>query len=272
MKVIAPNENSKASVTKRAFALFTDLMYLSCTVRSPYDTGSVPAVSYSYGIDGAGRWYAVTDNKVSFNPSDRQVIKTVIQSDGLGRALRTAKTGEVWDRASDSKRTGWNVSGSVEYDAMGRAEAQGQPYFIEGGLSALALDSGIFTAPTIRPTLTEYDSLDRVIRTELPDGSVQTTEYGVTASGEPYTRTIDPLGNISIQRTDPAGNIVFVERLDSGETSLTSATYTYNAIGEMLKATDVKGNDIKATYDMLGRKLTLSSVDVGNILMMPTGS
>ena len=32
------------------------------TVRSPYDTGSGPAVSYSYGIDGAGRWYAVTDN------------------------------------------------------------------------------------------------------------------------------------------------------------------------------------------------------------------
>ena len=25
------------------------------SVRSPYDTGSVPAVSYSYGIDGAGR-------------------------------------------------------------------------------------------------------------------------------------------------------------------------------------------------------------------------
>ncbi len=89
-------------------------------------------------------------------------------SDGLGRALRTAKTGEVYDRASDSKRTGWNVSGAVEYDAMGRIASQGQPYFIEGGLSALALDSGSFTAPTIRPTLTEYDSLDRVIRTELP--------------------------------------------------------------------------------------------------------
>ena len=45
------------------------------SVRSPYDTGTVPAVSYSYGIDGSGRWYAVTDNKVGFDPSDSHVIK-----------------------------------------------------------------------------------------------------------------------------------------------------------------------------------------------------
>ena len=88
-------------------------------------------------------------------------------------------------------------------------------------------------------------------------------EKNGTFSGEPYTKTTDPLGNKSVQCTDPAGNIIFVERLDSGEASLTSATYTYNAIGEMLKATDVKGNDIKASYDLLGRQLSLESIDGG---------
>ena len=40
-------------------------------------------------------WYAITSNKVTFDSEDDSVIKTVLQVDGLGRAVRTAKTGFV---------------------------------------------------------------------------------------------------------------------------------------------------------------------------------
>lgn len=40
-------------------------------------------------------WYAVTNNKVTFDADDDSIIQTVLQIDGLGRVVRTAKTGFV---------------------------------------------------------------------------------------------------------------------------------------------------------------------------------
>ena len=41
-------------------------------------------------IDGKkDLWYAVTSNKVTFDAKDGSVIKTVVQVDGLGRAVIT---------------------------------------------------------------------------------------------------------------------------------------------------------------------------------------
>ena len=70
-------------------------------IRTSYDTGNTPAVSYEYhapkkDTDGShGLWHAVTNNKVTFDADDDSVIQTVLQIDGLGRAVRTAKSGFV---------------------------------------------------------------------------------------------------------------------------------------------------------------------------------
>ena len=40
-------------------------------------------------------WHAITNNKVTFDAGDDSVIQTVLQVDGMGRAVRTAKTGFV---------------------------------------------------------------------------------------------------------------------------------------------------------------------------------
>ena len=43
-------------------------------------------------IDGKmNLWYAVTNNKVTFDSSDSSYIQTILQIDGLGRAVRTAE-------------------------------------------------------------------------------------------------------------------------------------------------------------------------------------
>ena len=70
-------------------------------IRTSYDTGTTAAVSYEYKTpnnDSSGHhelWHAVTNNKVTFDAGDDSVIQTVLQIDGLGRAVRTAKTGFV---------------------------------------------------------------------------------------------------------------------------------------------------------------------------------
>ncbi|MDD7698963.1 MAG: hypothetical protein PUJ61_06370 [Spirochaetia bacterium] len=96
------------------------------------------------------------------------MIKTVLQVDGLGRAVRTAKTGFV------NGKNGWNASGAIEYDSKGRTVKEGITEFIEGTLESL-LNS--------KPKMTdlfssyEYDEKDRQIRTILPDGSVQENRF-----------------------------------------------------------------------------------------------
>ena len=198
-------------------------------------------------------WYAITSNKVTFDSDDDSVIQTVLQIDGLGRAVRTAKTGFV------NGADGWNASGAVEYDSKGRTVKAGMTEFIEGSLESLL---------SSKPKMTDlfssydYDEKDRQIRTVLPDGSVQENRFYIEEN-RLISETIDPLGNVSLHETDSRGNIVRVAKFDKDGKQLTQVTYRYNELGEMLKAFDAMGNPISVEYDLLGRRTSLESLDSG---------
>ena len=223
-----------------------------------YDS-TIPAVSYEYvttNRDDSGSqalWYAITNNKVLFDHNDKTIMQTVLQVDGLGRATRTAKTGYVL------KQEGWNVSGAIEYDSKGRTVKEGMTEFISGSLEDLL---------AIQPSMTnlftsyEYDTKDRQVRTILPDGSIQQAEFYLIDNNQ-VVKSIDPLGNVSIQETDSHGNIVEVSKEDRDGNQLTKVSYEYNAMGEMLFAYDANGNPIKVEYDLLGRRTALESLDSG---------
>ena len=228
-------------------------------IRTAYDTGTIPAVSYEYNTpnnDSFGHhelWYAVTNNKVTFDADDDSIIQTVLQIDGLGRAVRTAKTGFV------NGVEGWNASGAVEYDSKGRTVKEGMTEFIQGDIQTLLESVPKMTALY---TAYEYDEKDRQIKTILPDGSAQTNAFHIEEN-RLISETTDPLGNVSVQETDSRGNIVRVAKNDKNGKQLTQVTYKYNEMGEMLKAFDAKGHPITAEYDLLGRRTALESLDSG---------
>ena len=228
-------------------------------IRTSYDTGNTPAVSYEYHApkkDAGGRhglWHAVTSNKVTFDAGDNSVIQTVVQIDGLSRAVRTAKTGFV------NGVDGWNASGAVEYDAKGRTVKEGMTEFIPGGIQTLLESEPRMTSLY---TSYEYDGKDRRTKTTLPDGSVQSAAFYIEEN-RLIAETTDPLGNVSVQETDIRGNIVRVAKNDKDGKQLTEVTYRYNEMGEMLKAFDAKGHPITAEYDLLGRRTALESLDSG---------
>lgn len=227
-------------------------------VYSPYDV-SMAAVEYEYYRNGK-RWYTVTKNKVSFDAGDQTSIITITQVDGLGRTVQVAKTGVKYDVSTDRKEQGWNISGAVEYDRKGRVVRSGQTMF-----SADSLDVMLGASPAmIRATTTEYDQLDRPIRTTLSDGSVQLTEYGIKGGMQEVVQT-DPLGNIGLRQSDIRGNVLRTARYSVSNELLTEATYIYNALGEMLEAIDSAGGKISAGYDMLGRTTYIESVDSGRV-------
>ena len=228
-------------------------------IRTAYDTGTTPAVSYEYNTpnnDSFGHhelWYAVTNNKVIFDADNDSIIQTVLQIDGLGRAVRTAKTGFV------NGRDGWNASGAVEYDSKGRTVKEGMTEFIQGDIQTLLESEPRMTSLF---TAYEYDEKDRQIKTTLPDGSVQSATFYIEEN-RLVAETADTLGNVSAQETDSRGNIVRVVKKDVQGKLLTQATYRYNEMGEMLKAFDAKGNTVIAEYDLLGRRTALESKDSG---------
>ena len=228
-------------------------------IRTSYDTGNTPAVSYEYHApkkDADGKhdlWHAVTNNKVIFDADEDSIIQTVLQIDGLGRAVRTAKSGFV------NGADGWNAGGAVEYDEKGRTVKEGMTEFIEGDIQTLLESVPKMTALY---TAYEYDEKDRQIKTTLPDGSVQSAAFYIEEN-RLIAETTDPLGNVSVQETDSRGNIVRVAKNDKDGKQLTEVTYRYNAMGEMLKAFDAKEQPITAEYDLLGRRTALESLDSG---------
>ena len=223
-----------------------------------YDT-VIPAVCYEYSaparnLDGKmNLWYAITNNKVTFDADDDSIIQTVLQIDGLGRAVRTAKTGFV------NGVDGWNASGAVEYDDKGRTVKEGMTEFIKGTLEDLLNETPKMTELY---TSYEYDEKDRQTKTTLPDGSEQFAQFQIDG-GNLISNATDPLGNVSTQTTDSRGNIILVAKADKDGKRLTKVTYKYNEMGEMLKAFDAKGHPITAEYDLLGRRTALESLDSG---------
>ena len=228
-------------------------------IYSPYDeVGGVPAVEYIYNTEKKGSWWTETKNKVSFDCDDEQTLSTVVQIDGLGRKVKVAKFAEKTDQNGNTY-LGWNVSGAIEYDSKGRTIKEGQSYFSN------TIDSISLVNEPLKlhyPTITEYDSFDRIIKTILPDESTQKTEYGIK-NGKTYTLVTDPEGNKTKQEKDARENIVSVVRYDKFDKELTRTDYQYNVLGEMLEALDAQANPITIEYDMLGRKIVLESKDSG---------
>ena len=244
-------------------------------VRSPYDdTAGTPYAKYEYHTLPSSFWYTVTENKLTTEAADTAVMKTIVMHDGLGRALYTAKEGEVYREGTVGEtNVGWNISGATYYDEAGRKIKEGMPFFYAGDLPAeLAnktayasveqfYETNDFTALRNETAYT-YDGIDRVIKTLLPDGSEQKNEYEIEDNLQ-ITIATDPLENKSVTKKDARGNIREVERRDKSDNVLTKGRYEYSVLGEMLRAYDANENIVSVTYDLLGRRIALESKDTG---------
>ena len=232
-------------------------------VYSQHDAG-IPAVRYEYHNPVDSFWYAVTENKVSFNPLDTGVLRTVIAVDGMGKAFITAKDGAK--REGNTDIPGWNISGPVSIDFKGRVVGQGQNLFFGGTdvedvlLYNYPRQNGEYGLKN--PALTEYDSQDRPIKLTLADGTEETYTYAINGNRSIVT-IVDPLLNRIRKESDSRGNIVEVTRFNRSNQILTSASYQYNAIGEMLKALDHENKELSMEYDLMGRRTAMQSGDMG---------
>ncbi|WP_437587639.1 RHS repeat domain-containing protein [Sorangium sp. So ce1000] len=212
--------------------------------------------------------WARTRHKDVQHPGDP--IDTVTFVDGLDRVIQTKKDLEKDPGTGAAPIVGMSVSGRVVLDERGRVAQQGQPVFATGAATAFV------DVPLKHPTTLEYDVLSRIVERREPDDEAEAGEAVTTTSYDieeldgvaMFVATeIDPNGKVRKAYQDVDNAIVAVEernRLRGSEAWTTLVTrYGYNAVDELVRVTDARGNVTTAAYDTLGRMVALTSPDMG---------
>ncbi|WP_444897186.1 RHS repeat-associated core domain-containing protein [Microbulbifer sp. SSSA005] len=144
---------------------------------------------------------------------------------------------------------GWNYV-DIEYDNVGRVKHQSEPY--KAGATAYW-------------TTHDYDRLGRVIGTDLPGiSNSRGTRWDLTLEYQGTTTTaINPKGQRKVETSNVVG-----EKVRAQDNANNTLEFTHDAEGQLLQVIN-KGNGsrnliTRMTYDLLGRKDTMSDPDKGD--------
>ena len=215
--------------------------------------------------------YALTqhlDVDADGNTKASGTVDTILFADGLKRVLQTKKDATVLQGSAPLDRM--IVSGRVVFDEVGRTIRQFYPVVEPLGQGAnfnTSFDDG---AP---PTVTEYDALDRVTKTTLPDGSFTTVSYGfgLDRGNAMQFETVVTDANANagqkgaVKRTyrDARELITAVKELNKAGSETIWTSYVYDALKQIVEVKDDKNNVTTVAYDTLGRRTVIDNPDTG---------
>ncbi|MCL1937804.1 MAG: type IV secretion protein Rhs, partial [Candidatus Azobacteroides sp.] len=188
--------------------------------------------------------YAVAKHYDPQHPADN--IETVAFADGFGRTVQVKKDGVLYENGTD--KTVMIVSGRILFDAFGRAIHSYYPVAENAGNKTMFNR----TFDAVSPTQTQYDVLDRVVKTILPDGSETAVAYTKDDSSLIATAT-DAMGGRQAAFTNGSGLTVKTEQYSGPEGTITTR-FVFDPIRQLLKAIDNGGNETVSTYDLAGRR------------------
>jgi len=124
-------------------------------------------------------------------------------------------------------------------------------------------------ADTVAPTTMDYDALDRVTRTTIPDGSFTTIAYGFNPDrgGVNQFETVMTDANVNallkgaVKRTyrDARELITAVKEVNKSGTETIWTSYAYDPLKQITQVVDDKSNTTTITYDNLGRRTAIDN-------------
>ena len=104
-----------------------------------------------------------------------------------------------------------------------------------------------------------YDLFGRPLRIERPssgdDPMPVATQWSYAGLSESQT---DAMGRVTVSRRDVRGNVI--QAVDAGNAD---TDYDYDAFDNLVRARDYHGNETVMTYDLRGRRASISDVDAG---------
>lgn len=129
------------------------------------------------------------------------------------------------------------------YDYAGRVIKSSEPHYI---------------GDTVYWSTSQYDSFGRVIKSVAPDG----TQISYTYSGQDTTSRTTDTGGYGIDQSKTETQNALGETVRAQDASGT-INYSYNAIGDLARVTNVDGTNIVTNHDVYGRKTSLSDPNKG---------
>ncbi len=240
-------------------ATYDDFCRLRTLVR-PGDSQAYPTVELTYLTAGSPPyWVEVWQRLVS---GTSQVSRTRRYYDGFGRLLQTQSVAaRLYDgacQAVDNQLDTCDVVVDYTYNAAGQVTKQSLPYAL------VSLEGGWRGQQVGRPgVVTQYDVLGRTLSVIAADGTSTQWRYGDSGSSAPdgyayqEVRIEDALTHTTYQRSDLLGRLRKVIPPDGPGVS-----YTYD-VEDQLTLVVRGGVQTSLSYDLGGRKLTLSDPDMG---------
>ena len=170
-------------------------------------------------------------------------------SDGFGRTWRVDSRGPTDDIL---------IRQDTRYDSRGNVDASSTPFYVAvDAAEAVCTDDDTCTAAeTPRWITVRYDEQDRVVEISQPDGSAETTSYGLGRT----TRS-DALGRTTVETRNINGNVV--ERRQLGDSEVLVTTYDYDVVGNLTNVVDPSGNVSSFRYDSLRRRTESTEPNMG---------
>jgi RHS repeat-associated protein len=230
-------------------------------IQGPYEQGTQNlTLAFAYHPEAVVP-YATTDHlNKDAKGTVLSPIKTVTFIDGLKRAIQVKKSSAI-DQGNGTSTPMMIVSGHAVFDAMGRTIEQRYPVTEPLGQETTfnpAIDD-------VTATTTEYDVMDRMVQTTLPDGTITTMAYGFgndrNGVNQFLTTVTDANGKQKQSYHDMRELITSVSEFNQGQTLWTS--YAYDPLKEIIQVKDAKGNKTTIAYDNLGRRTSIDNPDTG---------
>ncbi|GAA3535331.1 hypothetical protein GCM10022419_013630 [Nonomuraea rosea] len=231
------------------------------TVTGPHDHGAgKPTIAFEYHPEATVP-YAVTRHldRAADGTVKADTIDTVTFVDGLARVVQTKKDAKIG--GADAM----TVSGRTVFDEFGRAAEQSYPVSEPKGAGNIAFNAAF---DRVYPTVSDFDVLDRQVRTVLPDGTGSTTVYGFgndrSGTRQFSAAVTDAEGNTKATFTDVREKITSVREpnpVNGGPPLWTN--YVYDPLSQLTKVTDDQDNHTTTAYDDFGRRTTVTSPDSG---------
>ena len=224
------------------------------TFTAPIDlsNGRPYTIAVSYNPDSTIS-YAETRH---FDPEYDSDIRVVNFVDGLGRSVEIKKQVALFNGKNQPDNVQMAVAGRVQFDAFGRSTMTYYPIPEAIGSNTYIFNPGVGSNESSE----SYDVLDRTTKLVLADGATTTNAY--TTSGGMFTTTsTDALKNQVVSQTDVRDRKRSTK--ENGPNGAITTQFGYDALSELVTATDNNGNTFQATYDNLGRKVSTQHPDGG---------
>src|SRR5712691_11067558 len=156
------------------------------------------------------------------------------------------------------------VSGRLVFDEVGRTVRQFYPTTEPLGQGPTFNPVFDTSAP---PTVTDYDVLNRVTRTTIPDGSFTTMAYGFNPdrAGVNQFETVVTDANVTallkgeVKRTyrDARELVTAVKELNKSGTEVIWTSYAYDPLKQIVQVVDNLSNTTSVSYDNFGRRTVI---------------